>query len=1673
MNTANITRRELLVKALGSSVVIGILTVFLFACDQPMQPRGGANGRGTEAVAIPSIILTPPIEAGESLYPAQIVFMITGTPEARIFYTTDGSPPNSSSREYRLFQLGTLGGGPKTIKAIATKPGLAPSGVRSLDVDVPLPSVTFSHGGEELPSGGITDVRTIDRLTISTNSPGTLIRYTAGSPGIVGPSNNAGERYDDTNKPRFLDLVSGQTGEYPREVTIKAIATSAGLTSETVIRTFSVSDRFVTAIPTFIPARGRVATTDRLTIGNTTDGATIYYSTDGSPPTGPGGRTYDPNNKPLFSSLGTGDYPRTITIRAIAVKSDFTPPNSEPAETTFTVQTPAARPTFSPANGDVAYTDILTISSTTEGATIHYTTDGSTPTPHSPLFGTTALEVVFSDIGSGEKTIKAIAVHAGHANSALAETTFTVPTPVARPTFSPASGRVATTGRLTIETSTDDATIRYTTDGSTPTGPGGRTYDPNNKPLFSSLGTGDYPRSLTIKAIAVKAGNPNSAEASTTFTVQTLAVTPTIRPENENVETTDSLDLSTSTSGATIRYTTDGSTPTGSDGRIYDPNNKPLFSSLRTGAGRVTITAIAVATGHQNSLPATKEFTVSLSRAATPTFSPGSGMVVDTDTLTITSTDGSTIYYTTNGSTPSTGPTNPSSSGSSPLRVSFGSSGIGGAGDYTIKAIAVKTGYTNSAEASTTFTVRTPVATPTFSPASGRVATTGRLTISSATGGATIRYTTDGSTPTGSDGRIYDPGNKPLFSSLGTGDYPRSLTIKAIAVKAGNPNSAEASTTFTVQTLAVTPTIRPENENVETTDSLDLSTSTSGATIRYTTDGSTPTGSDGRIYDPENKPLFSSLRNGAGRVTITAIAVATGHQNSLPATKEFTVSLLRAATPTFNPGSGMVVDTDTLTITSTDGSTIYYTTNGSTPSTGPTNPSSSGSSPLRVSFGSSGIGGAGDYTIKAIAVKTGYTNSAEASTTFAVRTPVATPTFSPSSGRVATTGRLTISSATGGATIRYTTDGSTPTGSDGRIYDPGNKPLFSSLGTGDYPRSLTIKAIAVKAGNPNSAEASTTFTVQTLAVTPTIRPENENVETTDSLDLSTTTSEATIRYTTDGSTPTDSGMGGETYDPGNKPLFSSLRTGAGRVTITAIAVATGHQNSLPATKEFTVSLLRAATPIFSPEGGTGSPVVSSTSSLTITSTDGSTIYYTTNGSTPSTGPTNPSSSGSSPLMVSFGSSGIGGAGDYTIRAIAVKTGYTNSAEASTTFTVAYDVDADNDGLIEIRNLDMLDNIRNNLAGTSYDDDSTDEGMSTDGGSTTGASTPANAAPDYMCTGSRTTSSRLCGYELAQDLDFAIAAHYAPGSANYTDNTWRPTNDSGAVLTGSDIDNATNTGFPSLGSPPIFEGNGHTINNFYSRSGGLFSEVSSGNIVRNVGVTNIYVQGSGGLAGNNNGRIIASYATGTVNGGGGLVGLNIGTIMASYASVAVSGELITFFSDDDSATGGLVGRNNGTIIASYATGAVVNIFAASSRPLSAISFVGGLVGLNRGTITASYATGNVSSSRVGFFESDLGNLVGRSSGSGATVTDSYASSSPVVDRNTGTVSGGGVTTLSNLDEDNTPTSWALGAWDFGSSSQTPALKYADYDGVGTEYSCSNYPSTSPTLICGTTLLGGQR
>src|SRR5207249_11042189 len=66
----------------------------------------------------------------------------------------------------------------------------------------------------------------------------------------------------------------------------------------------------------------------------------------------------------------------------------------------------------------------------------------------------------------------------------------------------------------------------------------------------------------------------------------------------------------------------------------------------------------------------------------------------------------------------------------------------------TVKAMSAASGMANSAVASATYSIVQLVATPAFSPAAGTYISSVTVTISDGTAGATIYYTTDGSTPT-------------------------------------------------------------------------------------------------------------------------------------------------------------------------------------------------------------------------------------------------------------------------------------------------------------------------------------------------------------------------------------------------------------------------------------------------------------------------------------------------------------------------------------------------------------------------------------------------------------------------------------------------------------------------------------------------------------------------------------------------------------------------------------------------------------------------------------------------------------------------------------------------------------------------------------------------------------
>ena len=368
-----------------------------------------------------------------------------------------------------------------------------------------------------------------------------------------------------------------------------------------------------------------------------------------------------------------------------------------------------------------------------------------------------------------------------------------------------------------------------------------------------------------------------------------------------------------------------------------------------------------------------------------------------------------------------------------------------------------------------------------------------------------------------------------------------------------------------------------------------------------------------------------------------------------------------------------------------------------------------------------------------------------------------------------------------------------------------------------------------------------------------------------------------------------------------------------------------------------------------PDGGTVAEPVSvvHTDTLSISSaTNGATIYYTSSsdGSTPAnpdnTNPTFPTSPTFNTLA--------GSTGDYpktvTIKAFATKSSTPNSAIVTKTFTVLRDVDVDDDGLIEIHNLDMLNNIRWNLEGTSYDDEEADRDnpgtadiVEGDTGSSAGAPT---AEPDNCNDNNSGTTRTLCGYELTRNLDFDIQGDYASGSLNYTSNAWRPTTGvTPAVTITSDHSLATNPGFPGIGAATgetggfaaIFEGNGYTISNLYSRNTstqgrnmGLFRLIQRDAAIRNVGVTDVGIYG--GSAGNDYvGALVGRAAVSVEN--------TATTISASHSTGSVDGG-----AGNSDRVGGLAGSIRGRVIASYSTGDADGGDGNTDR-------VGGLVGYN--------------------------------------------------------------------------------------------------------------------------------
>ncbi len=167
-----------------------------------------------------------------------------------------------------------------------------------------------------------------------------------------------------------------------------------------------------------------------------------------------------------------------------------------------------------------------------------------------------------------------------------------------------------------------------------------------------------------------------------------------------------------------------------------------------------------------------------------PEITPATGEYTGHQDVTITAEDGTTVYYTTDGSDPATSSTRVEYTGQ--FAVHYDANG-----PTTIKAVAIDDEGNVSAPAEVVYTWIAPKVT--IRPASREVYNpTLTVVIGCNPVDATVYYTIDGSEPSSSNGTLYEGPFEVTFASLGD-----QVTVKAIAYNDDNVPSAVDVASYT------------------------------------------------------------------------------------------------------------------------------------------------------------------------------------------------------------------------------------------------------------------------------------------------------------------------------------------------------------------------------------------------------------------------------------------------------------------------------------------------------------------------------------------------------------------------------------------------------------------------------------------------------------------------------------------------------------------------------------------------------------------------------------------------------------------------------------------------------------------------------------------------------------
>ncbi|MEW6266514.1 MAG: chitobiase/beta-hexosaminidase C-terminal domain-containing protein, partial [Thermodesulfobacteriota bacterium] len=1103
-----------------------------------IKARAYKTGFSPSQTSIATYIITgqvfaPTFSIPPGLYhePLKLV-LVSQSRGADIHYTLDGGEPSRESTAYTVpIEISKT----TVIKARAYLAGMKPSDIvtaeYSVDLHVAVPVF-------DPPPGSFTSTQNVNMWS---KTHGAVIHYTL-----------------DGRTPTENDPIFAEPLVVSKLTTVRSRAFKQGLQpSQVAIGVYDITGQV--EAPIFSPEPGQYSSPIILNLSCPTRGALIHYTVDGREPT----EDSPVYNRPLKAT-------KSVSVKAKAFKPGWKP--SDIAAATFTISGQVESPKIIPASGIYPRSQGVKISSSTQGAIIRYTLDGSEPTEASLVYSEPVLVSVSA-------TIKARAFRPGWAPSQVASAVYEITGTVAAPVFSPGPGTFIEAPAVSLSCATPGADIRYTLDGSEPC----EASPHYSEPIMVSA-------SAAIKARAFKPGWAPSQVDSAVYEITGTVALPAFSPGSGTFIEAPLVSLSCATAGVDIRYTLDGGEP---------GEASPLYSEPIAVAHSAAVKARAFKPGWASSQVASAVYEITGTVAA-PVFSPGPGTFIEAPAVSLScATAGADIRYTQDGSEP--GEASPLYSG--PVLVSVSA---------TIKARAFKPGWAPSQVASAVYEITGTVAAPVFSPDSGTFIEAPQVSISCATAGADIRYTLDGGEPCEASphysepiavahsaavkARAFKPGWAPsqvasaVYEITGTVAAPvfspgpgtfieapavslscatagadirytldggepceasphysepimvsASAAIKARAFKPGWAPSQVASAVYEITGTVAAPVFSPGSGTFIEAPQVSISCSTPGADIRYTLDGGEPS---------EASPHYSEPVLVSVSAAIKARAFKPGWASSELASAVYEITGT-VASPVFSPDSGTFIEAPLVSIScATAGADIRYTLDGSEP----TEASPLYSEPIMVSSSAA---------IKARAFKPGWAPSQVASAVYEITGTVALPAFSPGSGTFIEAPLVSLSCATSDTDIRYTLDGSEP-GEASPLY---SEPIAVA-------HSAAVKARAFKPGWASSQVVLATYEITGTVAAPVFSPGPGTFIEAPLVSLSCATAGADIRYTQDGSEPTEA-----------SPLYSEPIMVTASAAVKARAFKPGWAPSQVASAVYEITGTVAA-PVFSPDSGT-------------------------------------------------------------------------------------------------------------------------------------------------------------------------------------------------------------------------------------------------------------------------------------------------------------------------------------------------------------------------------------------------------------------------------------------------------------------------------------------------------